>query len=71
GTPEFTDPSKRLAANKVVESMAQIRERMASSFRTEAVKSRVVNIPGASHYLFRTNETEVLSEIRVFLQSLD
>lgn len=71
GTPEFTDDEKRKAAGKVVESMVQIRKHMAESFRTEVAGSRVVEIPGASHYLFRTNETDVLREIRTFLESLD
>lgn len=71
GSPEFTDPKKQKAAQKVVESMAQMRKHMAQSFRTEVAKSRVVEIPGASHYLFQTNEADVLREIRTFLDSLD
>lgn len=69
--PEFTDPQKRLAAEKVVASMAQIRKHMAESFSAEVANSQVVEIPGASHYLFRTNEADVLREIRTFLDSLN
>ena len=43
---------------------------MADTFRSEVTNSRVIEIPGASHYVFRTNEAEVLREIRTFLKSL-
>lgn len=31
---------------------------------------RLVDLPGADHYLFISNETDVLSEVRAFLASL-
>lgn len=69
-SPTPTDPEKRAAAAQVVASMARIRKHMAESFRTGVANSRVVEIPGASHYLFRTHETDVIREMRRFLQSL-
>lgn len=44
---------------------------MAEAFRTGVQNSRVVEIPGSSHYLFQTHEADVLREMRIFLESLD
>jgi non-heme chloroperoxidase len=71
GAPEFTDPEKQVAAERVVGHLARTRKHMADTFRAEVANSRVVEIPGASHYLFRTNESDVLREMRAFLRSLD
>lgn len=69
--PDFKDPEQLSAAEKVVAQMAKIRKHMADEFRSGVAKSRVVEIPGASHYLFRTNEADVLREMLGFLRSLD
>lgn len=71
GSPEFTDPEKLAAAERVVAQMARIRKYMADTFRSGVANSRVVEIPGASHYIFRTNEVDVLREMRTFIGSLD
>lgn len=67
----FSDPEKSAAAERVVAAMAETRKRIAGEFRAGVAQGRVVEIPGASHYLFRTNEDDVLREVRAFLQSLD
>ena len=51
--------------------MAIIRKHMEDEFRAGVAKSRAIEIPGASHYIYRTHEAEVLREIRDFLRSLD
>lgn len=71
GAPGITHPEKQAAAEQVVAVMARIRKHMAESFRTGVANSRVVEIIGASHYVFRTNEADVLREMRTFLESLD
>ncbi|MFN0106945.1 MAG: alpha/beta fold hydrolase [Bryobacteraceae bacterium] len=70
-SPEFTDTEKLAAAEKVVAHMARTRKYMADTFRSGVANSRVIEIPGASHYVFRTNEGEVLREMRTFLGSLE
>ena len=71
GAPELDDPQKRAAAERVVVHAARTRKYMEDTFRSGVVNSRVIEIPGASHYVFRTNEADVLREIRAFLASLD
>jgi non-heme chloroperoxidase len=71
GAPEISDPVKRAAAERVVGYYARTRVHMEDMFRSEVANSVVVEILGASHYIFRTNEDEVLGQIRAFLRSLD
>jgi len=70
GSAEFTDPEKAAAAEKVAAQMARIRKHMADEFRAGVANGRVVEIAGASHYLFQTNEAEVLQEMPAFLRNL-
>jgi len=70
-SPEFTDAEKVAAAEKVVEHLASMRKYMADTFRSGVANSRVMEIPGASHYVFQTNEADVLREMRAFLGSLE
>ncbi|MFN9300244.1 MAG: alpha/beta fold hydrolase [Acidobacteriota bacterium] len=69
--PDFTKADQVAAADKVVAQMAKMRQNMADQFRSGVAKSRVVEIPGASHYLFKTNEDDVVREMLVFLRSLN
>lgn len=69
--PDFKDAERRSAAEKVVAQMAKIRKHMADEFHSGVANSKVIEIPGASHYLFRTNEDDVLREILAYLQSLN
>ena len=46
------------------------KEHMASEFRSGAAKASVIEIQGASHYLFRTHEKQVVREILSFLERL-
>ena len=71
GAPEFADPETRAAAERVVAHAARTRKFMEETFRSGVADSRVIEIPGASHYLFRTNEADVLRSMRAFLESLD
>ncbi len=69
--PEIKEPEQLSAAERVVAQMAKMRKHMADEFRSGVAKSSVVEIAGASHYLFRTNEDDVLREIEGFLRGLD
>jgi pimeloyl-ACP methyl ester carboxylesterase len=46
------------------------REACAKAFEKGAPASRIVRVPGATHYLFFSNEAEVLKEIRDFIGGL-
>jgi len=45
-------------------------ELQASAFARGVPQARVVRIPRADHYLFRSNEGEVLRDMRAFISSL-
>ena len=70
GIPEFTEPDKRAAAERVVGHVARTRKYMEDTFHSGVANSRVIEIIGASHYIFRSNEADVLREMRAFLNSL-
>jgi pimeloyl-ACP methyl ester carboxylesterase len=44
---------------------------MEDMFQSGVTNSRVIEIPGASHYVFQTNEADVLRHMREFLAGLD
>lgn len=70
GAPAFTDPEKRALAEQVVAAATAVRKHMEEQFRAGVANSRVIELPGAGHYVFRTNEEDVLREMRAFLTSL-
>jgi non-heme chloroperoxidase len=49
---------------------ARTKEACAKAFEKGAPSSRIVRLPGATHYLFISNEAEVLKEIRDFIVTL-
>jgi non-heme chloroperoxidase len=58
------------ARKKAEESDAIISGEQSKAFEAGVPVARVVRLPNADHYVFRSNETEVLREINIFLQSL-
>jgi pimeloyl-ACP methyl ester carboxylesterase len=61
------------AAPKVgapADGAALSREGCAKALEKAAPSSRVVRVPGATHYVFISNEAEVLKEIRDFVGAL-
>jgi hypothetical protein len=68
--PTLTDPQQQEAAARVVAKAAETRKYMEDTFRAGVKNSRVVEIRGANHYIFRSNEADVLREIRAFLRTL-
>jgi hypothetical protein len=70
GAPKLTNPQQQEAAKRVVALAARTRKYMGDTFRSGVKNSRVIEIPGASHYIFKSNEAEVLREIRAFLKTL-
>ena len=70
GAPKLKDPQKQAAAERVVAKVAGTRKHMEDSFRSGVKNSRLIEIQGANHYIFRSNEADVLLEIRAFLETL-
>jgi non-heme chloroperoxidase len=52
------------------EGAARTKEACAKAFEKGAPSSRIVRLPGATHYLFISNEADVLKEIRDFIAAL-
>ena len=59
----ITDPAARAAAD------AQDLEAV-NAFETGLPSARVVRLPHASHYVFQSNEADVLREMKAFIGSL-
>jgi pimeloyl-ACP methyl ester carboxylesterase len=45
-------------------------ERQATAFETQVSSAHVVRIPNANHYVFRSNEADVLREMNAFISTL-
>lgn len=61
------DSASRAKADS--EDLARVMPRIAA-FRRGVPRARVVVLPNASHYVFRSNEAEVLRNIRAFVDGL-
>ena len=48
----------------------RITEYQAKAFETQVPAAHVVRIPHASHYVFRSNEQEVLQKMNAFISAL-
>jgi len=58
------------AAKAYVAKEAAWTEKQAQAFEGGLPSARVVRLPHANHYVFISNEADVLREMRVFLASL-
>lgn len=58
------------AAKAFVAKEAGLTEKQAKAFEDGVPSARVVRLPHANHYIFISNEADVLREMRVFLASL-
>jgi pimeloyl-ACP methyl ester carboxylesterase len=75
GVQKYTDikaPALALCAvpTSEPENAARARETQTKAFEKGVPASRVVRISGANHYIFVSNEAEVLKEIRDFISGL-
>jgi non-heme chloroperoxidase len=64
------DPAVREAAKLSSAQDAVLVERQARAFENGVPGARVVRLPGAHHYVFLSNETDVLREIHRFVATL-
>ena len=61
------EPAERAAVVAFAANWAASQERMAKAFEKGVPGARVVRLPGANHYVFISNEADVLREMRGFL----
>ena len=64
-----SDPAVRQAAKAYFTKVDALTEKQAKAFEDGVLSARVVRLRGA-HYVFLSNEPEVLNEIRTFLAGL-
>ena len=67
---ENTDPSVQKAAKTYSTALSALTERQKKSVENGAPTAHVITLPGANHYVFLSNETEVLKNIDTFLARL-
>ena len=67
---ENTDPSVQTAAKAYSAALEALTERQETSVENGVPMAHVVTLPGANHYVFLSNEAEVLKDIDAFLVSL-
>jgi len=67
---ENTDPSMQIAAKAYSTALEALTERQEKSVEDGVPTAHVITLPGANHYVFLSNEAEVLKDIDAFLASL-
>jgi pimeloyl-ACP methyl ester carboxylesterase len=67
----IADPTIREQARAVTAAMTAFIEQQTKSIEDGVPSARVVRLPGADHYLFLSNEDDVLREMRSFLGRVD
>ncbi len=65
-----TDSSVRTAAKAYSAALAAFTERQEKAVENGVPMAHVITLPGASHYVFLSNEVTVLREMRTFLAGL-
>lgn len=68
GPYAFNTPAERAAAEKFEAADIEV---MAKAFEAGVPLARVVRIPHANHYVFMSNESDVLREMHAFLATLN
>ena len=61
------DPASRDAAKA---RMLKLVSGQIKAFRSGVPSARVITLPDADHYIYRSNEADVLREINLFVSSL-
>jgi non-heme chloroperoxidase len=67
---DSTDPKVREAAKAFSAAQVALTERQAKIFEEGVPTARVVRLPGADHYVYLSNEADVLREMKSFLSTL-
>jgi pimeloyl-ACP methyl ester carboxylesterase len=64
------DPSVQTAAKTYSTALEALTEKQEKSVKNGVPSARVIALPGANHYVFLSNEAEVLKDINAFLATL-
>jgi hypothetical protein len=70
GSITITDPKVREAAKAYSAALTPLTESQANLFENGTLKAHVVKLRGAHHYVYLSNEADVLSEMRSFLKGI-
>jgi hypothetical protein len=62
-----TDPSVQAAAKTYSATLTALTDRQEKAVEEGVHTARVITLPGAHHYVFLSNETDLLGEMRTFL----
>jgi len=62
-----SDPSVHAAVSAYSSVFEALTRRQENAIRAAVPSARVINLPGANHFVFMSNEAEVLREMRAFL----
>jgi hypothetical protein len=65
-----TDPSVQTAAKTYSTALVALTERQEKAVENGVPTAHVITLPGANHYVFLSNEADVLREMRAFLAGL-
>jgi len=65
-----TDPTVRTAAKSYSSALAALTERQEKAVENGVPTAHVITLPGANHYVFLSNEADVVREIHAFLTGL-
>jgi non-heme chloroperoxidase len=65
-----TDPKVREAAKVYSAALTALTESQVKAFENGVPTARVVRLPGAHHYVYLSNEADVLREMRAFIAGL-
>ena len=65
-----TDPSVQTAAKAYSTALVALTERQEKAVENGVHTAHVITLPGANHYVFLSNEADVLREMRAFLAGL-
>jgi len=62
-----TDPSVQAAVGAYSSVFEAITRKQENAIRAAVHSARMIDLPGASHFVFMSNEADVLREVRAFL----
>jgi non-heme chloroperoxidase len=65
-----TDPAVQAAAKAYSNALTALTERQAKAVRDGLPTARVITVPNANHYVYLSNEAEVLSDLDAFIDGL-
>jgi len=65
-----TDPTVRTAAKSYTSALAALTERQEKAVENGVPTAHLITLPGAHHYVFLSNEADVIREMRNFLNTL-